>query len=131
RRPAAKALNTRVMPDPVEPLCSEATGRHGSGVRSRSLPSRKRGSLVVRSLRSLWHVRCAHFGTLAALAFVEEDEASTVFLQKRAQRAYNRPKAVPKGEARTKASGASVPHLQPPTLRQGTNASPEMGSGAS
>src|SRR5690606_1063854 len=55
---------------------------------------------LARSLRSLWHVRCAHFGTLASLAFVEEEEAST--LPKRAERAYKRPKAVQKAEGRTK-----------------------------
>src|SRR5690606_39289407 len=88
------------------------------------------GLALVRSLRSLWHAHCVRFGTLTAFALARslrslwyapfgrfcmkrDEEAEVGTLQKRAQRAYKRPKAVPKGEARTKVSKASEHHLRP------------------
>src|SRR5690606_33084871 len=114
-----------LRPDPVEALYFSAAKRHGSGVRSLR-------SLVVRSLRSLLHVRSAHFGTGTACPFVRSLRSlllkrwsPTPYKSERSERTKGRRPYKSERSERTTASKAACPalagsehHLRPPTPPQ-------------
>src|SRR5690606_746581 len=83
--------------------------------------------IVVRSLRSLWHVRFAHFGTGTTCPFVRSLRSLLLIRKKRApyqsepricegklrERTKGRRPYKSERSERTTASKASVPHLRP------------------